>query len=96
MSLWFIRCYSFGVLIDELPTPCALVDLDQLERNAERMADKARRLGVRLRPHVKTHKCIEAARIQTDLHFGGLTVSTLAEAQAFAARVSPTSPMPYR
>jgi D-serine deaminase-like pyridoxal phosphate-dependent protein len=49
------------------------------------MAEKALRLGVRLRPHVKTHKCIEVARIQTDLHFGGVTVSTLAEAQAFAA-----------
>jgi D-serine deaminase-like pyridoxal phosphate-dependent protein len=71
--------------LDELATPCALVDLDRFERNAEHMADKARRLGVRLRPHVKTHKCIEAARIQTDLHFGGVTVSTLAEAQAFAA-----------
>lgn len=71
--------------LDDLPTPCALVDLDRLEKNAAHMADKARRLGVRLRPHVKTHKCIEAARIQTDLHFGGVTVSTLAEAQAFAA-----------
>jgi D-serine deaminase-like pyridoxal phosphate-dependent protein len=71
--------------LDDLATPCALVDLDRLERNAEHMADKARRLGVRLRPHVKTHKCIEAARIQTHLHFGGVTVSTLAEAQAFAA-----------
>jgi len=85
VSLWFIRCYPFDVFIDELSTPCALVDLDRLEQNAEHMADKARRLGVRLRPHVKTHKCIEAARIQTDLHFGGVTVSTLAEAQAFAA-----------
>jgi D-serine deaminase-like pyridoxal phosphate-dependent protein len=72
------------VNIEDLQTPAALVDLDQLERNASRMADKARRLGVRLRPHVKTHKCIEVARIQTDLHFGGVTVSTLAEAQAFA------------
>ena len=85
MSLWFNRCYPVGVLIDDVSTPCALVDLDQLERNAARVADKARRLGVRLRPHVKTHKCVEAARIQTDLHFGGLTVSTLAEAQAFAS-----------
>ena len=84
MPLWFIRCYSVLVNIDELSTPAALVDLDQLERNASRMADKARRLGVRLRPHVKTHKCIEIARIQTDLHFGGVAVSTLAEAQAFA------------
>ncbi len=71
--------------IDELSTPAALVDLDQLERNAARMADRARRLGVRFRPHVKTHKCIEIARIQTDLHFGGVTVSTLAEAQGFAS-----------
>lgn len=70
--------------LHDLPTPCALVDLDQLERNARRVADKARRLGVRLRPHVKTHKCLEIARIQTDLHFGGVTVSTLAEAAAFA------------
>ncbi len=84
MPLWFIRCYPFHVLISDLPTPSALVDLDQLERNSSRMADKARRLGVRLRPHVKTHKCIEIARIQTELHFGGVTVSTLAEAQAFA------------
>ncbi len=71
--------------LDELSTPAALVDLDRLESNAARMAEKAIRLGVRLRPHVKTHKCVEAARIQTDLHFGGVTVSTLAEGQAFAA-----------
>jgi D-serine deaminase-like pyridoxal phosphate-dependent protein len=71
--------------LDDLPTPSALVDLDRLEANAKRMAEKALRLGVRLRPHVKTHKCVEAARVQTDLHFGGVTVSTLAEAQAFAA-----------
>ncbi len=85
MPLWFIRCYAVGVLISDLPTPSALVDLDRLERNARRMAERARRMGVRLRPHVKTHKCLEAARIQTALHFGGITVSTLAEARAFAA-----------
>jgi D-serine deaminase-like pyridoxal phosphate-dependent protein len=48
------------------------------------MADHAHRLGVRLRPHVKTHKCVEAARLQVQDHFGGLTVSTLAEARSFA------------
>ncbi len=72
--------------LDDLSTPCALVDLGRLEANARRMADKARRLGVRLRPHVKTHKCVGAARIQTHDTFGGITVSTLAEARAFAAR----------
>ena len=71
--------------VDELPTPCAVVDLDRLERNCERMAERMRSLGVRLRPHVKTHKCVEAARLQVRGHFGGITVSTLAEARAFAA-----------
>jgi D-serine deaminase-like pyridoxal phosphate-dependent protein len=70
--------------ISELPTPSALVDLDRFEANCARMADRARDLGVRLRPHVKTHKCAEAARIQTRSHFGGITVSTLAEARGFA------------
>jgi len=70
--------------IADLKTPCAVIDLDRLEANAERVADKAHRLGVRLRPHVKTHKCVEAARIQIREHFGGITVSTLAEASGFA------------
>jgi D-serine deaminase-like pyridoxal phosphate-dependent protein len=69
--------------IAELKTPCALVDLDRFERNCARMADRAHSLGVRLRPHVKTHKCVEAARVQTLGHFGGITVSTLAEARGF-------------
>ena len=71
--------------IEELPTPCAVVDLDRLERNCERMSEGMRALGVHLRPHVKTHKCVEAARLQVRGHFGGITVSTLAEARAFAA-----------
>jgi len=71
--------------LDQLPTPCAVVDLDRLERNAAAMSQQARRLGVRLRPHVKTHKCVEAARLQTSGHGGAITVSTLAEARAFAA-----------
>ena len=41
-------------------------------------------LGVALRPHVKTHKCIEIGRMQRDLGARGITVSTLEEARAFA------------
>ncbi len=74
-----------AVGIERLSTPAALVDLARLERNASRMAQRAARLGVRLRPHVKTHKTLEAARIQTRGSFGGITVSTLAEAEFFAA-----------
>ena len=71
--------------IDELTSPAALIDLDRLERNATRMSERMRRLGVRLRPHVKTLKSTEAARYQVRGHFGGITVSTLAEARHFAA-----------
>ncbi len=71
--------------VGDLRTPAALVDLDVLERNAERMGATAARLGVRLRPHVKTHKTLEGARIQVRGQFGGITVSTLAEAAFFAA-----------
>jgi D-serine deaminase-like pyridoxal phosphate-dependent protein len=72
------------VKLQDLPTPCAVVDLDRVEHNVERFSARARRLGVRLRPHVKTHKCLEAARLQVEGHFGGITVSTLAEARCFA------------
>jgi D-serine deaminase-like pyridoxal phosphate-dependent protein len=69
-----------------LPTPCALVDRERVERNCRAMAAAARRWGVRLRPHVKTHKCVEAARLQVaEAPEGGITVSTLAEARHFAA-----------
>ncbi len=70
--------------IGELRTPAALVDVDAVDRNAARMSARATALGVRLRPHVKTHKTLEAARLQVRGHFGGITVSTLAEAAFFA------------
>ncbi len=68
----------------ELPTPSALIDLSRLEKNVSKTREKADALGVRLRPHVKTHKCLEIARIQTGGCFGGITVSTLGEAEFFA------------
>lgn len=68
-----------------LPTPSLLLDRPRAERNAARIGDRVRTLGARLRPHVKTHKCVEVARLQTEGHAGGITVSTLAEARAFAA-----------
>ena len=71
--------------IEDLRTPSALVDVDVVERNVARMSERTRRLGVRLRPHVKTHKTLEAARLQVRGQFGGITVSTLAEAAFFAA-----------
>jgi len=70
--------------IAEIKTPAALVDLDRLERNASRMRDRAGAWGVRLRPHIKTHKSVDAARVQVGDGTGGITVSTYAEAAGFA------------
>ncbi|HUQ30660.1 MAG TPA: alanine racemase [Pyrinomonadaceae bacterium] len=70
--------------LQDLKTPCLILDVERVRRNAARVCEIARRNNVRLRPHIKTHKCVEVARIQTAGQDGALTVSTLAEAQAFA------------
>jgi D-serine deaminase-like pyridoxal phosphate-dependent protein len=69
--------------VDELITPALLIDRTKLQRNITMMATKARKGGVRLRPHVKTHKCLEIARLQEEAGATGITVSTLGEAAAF-------------
>lgn len=67
----------------DLPTPAAVLDADRMERNVERMQRRAAALGVRLRPHVKTSKCLDVARAQVAAGASGITVSTLKEAEAF-------------
>jgi D-serine deaminase-like pyridoxal phosphate-dependent protein len=71
--------------LETIPTPALVLDVERVRHNAARIGKRVSDLGARLRPHVKTHKCIEVARIQTADHSGALTVSTLAEARAFAA-----------
>jgi len=70
--------------LQSLKTPGLVLDVAKVKRNAERMSQRVRQFGADLRPHIKTHKCIEVARIQTAGHSGAVTVSTLAEARAFA------------
>ena len=69
-------------LID-LPTPCLVLDRGILTRNIETMAATLARLNVPLRPHMKTAKSIDVARLATRGQPGGITVSTLAEAEYF-------------
>ncbi len=70
--------------VSSLKTPSLLLDIDRVRKNAGRISDIANRNDARLRPHIKTHKCIEVAKIQTARHNGAVTVSTLAEARAFS------------
>ncbi|MBI1722623.1 MAG: alanine racemase [Gemmatimonadetes bacterium] len=70
--------------LHDIPTPALVLDLDVLERNIRAMAEKISRLGASLRPHVKTHKCIEIGRRQLAAGARGITASTLVEARDFA------------
>lgn len=71
--------------LQSLPTPSLLVDGARVARNVSWMGTRIAGLGARLRPHVKTHKAIEVGRMQAKAGMHGITVSTLAEARAFAA-----------
>src|SRR5215218_8600944 len=70
--------------LHNIKTPSLVLDVERVRRNAGRMSERIAKLGAALRPHVKTHKCVEVARIQTGGGAGGITASTLAEARAFA------------
>jgi D-serine deaminase-like pyridoxal phosphate-dependent protein len=72
------------VRLADLPTPCLVLDRNILQRNISSMAQWLRRQGVPLRPHMKTAKSIDVARLATAGQPGGITVSTLAEAEYFA------------
>ncbi|NUR05415.1 MAG: D-TA family PLP-dependent enzyme [Nocardioidaceae bacterium] len=66
-------------------TPYLQVDLDVLEANVAAMAKHAAAHGLAVRPHAKTHKTLEVARLQLAAGATGLTVATVAEAEVYAA-----------
>jgi D-serine deaminase-like pyridoxal phosphate-dependent protein len=70
----------------DLPTPCLVLDRTRLARNIAAMNRAVARTGAALRPHLKTAKSADVARLATAGQAGGITVSTLAEAEYFAAR----------
>jgi D-serine deaminase-like pyridoxal phosphate-dependent protein len=69
----------------EIPTPAAVIDEARMTRNIARMQERMNALGAKLRPHVKTPKCIEVARRQQAAGARAITVSTLREAEEFFA-----------
>lgn len=70
--------------LDDAPTPALVLDRGRLAANCQRMLERARAVGVRLRPHMKTLKSVDAARLAVDPAHGGIAVSTLREAEYFA------------
>ncbi|WP_159704396.1 D-TA family PLP-dependent enzyme [Arthrobacter sp. 18067] len=74
-----------NVIPSEVVTPAVLIDVEVLDRNIERMAASMLSRGLKLRPHVKTHKTLEIARKQLSAGAVGITVATIGEAEVFAA-----------
>ena len=70
--------------LEELDTPCLILDKSLVEKNCQKARKKCRELNTILRPHVKTPKSIEVAKIALDNKEGPITVSTLNEAEYFA------------
>jgi len=70
---------------ERLDTPAMLIDLDIADANIAAMAQVARRAGLALRPHVKTHKSVAMARRQLIAGAAGLCAATVSEASVLAA-----------
>ena len=68
-----------------LETPALLLSQPRMAANIARMQQRIAALGVAFRPHVKTAKCLPVARAMLGADSGPITVSTLREADEFAA-----------
>jgi D-serine deaminase-like pyridoxal phosphate-dependent protein len=69
----------------DLDTPSLVIDLDVVEHNVAEMAQRTGHAGVRLRPHTKTHKMPEIARLQVDAGASGITCAKVGEAEVMVA-----------
>ncbi len=78
-----------------IQTPAVVVDRPRLEANLRRIQAVATTNGVGLRPHIKTHKCLEIARLQLAGGAVGLTCSKPDEAAVFIADGAPSVTVAY-
>jgi D-serine deaminase-like pyridoxal phosphate-dependent protein len=81
--------------IDELDTPCVLIDLDIMEHNITEMQARCDAAGVAFRPHVKTHKIPDIARMQLSAGAVGIAAQKVTEAEVFAAEGIDNILIPY-
>ena len=68
----------------DVGTPCAVIDLDTVERNIARLQARCDAAGIANRPHIKTHKSPVIAAMQRDAGATGITCQKLGEAELFA------------
>lgn len=71
-------------LLEQLETPCIVIDLKKAEENIKRMQADADACGCKLRPHIKTHKMLLFARMQIKHGAAGITCAKVSEAEVMA------------
>jgi D-serine deaminase-like pyridoxal phosphate-dependent protein len=69
----------------EFGSPAVVIDLDRVERNIQRVQAACEAGGVANRPHIKTHKIPEIAKMQRDAGASGITCQKIGEAEVMAA-----------
>ena len=69
----------------DFDTPALIIDYDLVLENLRFMQDKANQCHVHLRPHTKTHKMPEMAKLQCEMGAYGITVAKVGEAEVMAA-----------
>lgn len=74
-----------GTLLTDVDTPALIIDLDKFEANLARLMHAVRPFNVRVRPHAKSHKCVEIARRQIAAGAVGICVQKVSEAEVFVA-----------
>lgn len=74
-----------GLTKSTIPTPALVVDRESLDANLATMAEHCRQTKRELRPHTKTHKCPEIARLQIAAGAIGVCAATVPEAEAMVA-----------
>ena len=75
-----------GTPVEQLDTPALVVDLDALDHNIETLHSFFRQREAKVRPHVESHRCPTIAHMQlaVDGTVGGISVTTVGEAEVFA------------
>ncbi len=73
-----------GISVDLVDTPCLLVDMDLVDKNLDSLFSKFRQKNVNVRPHLKTVKSPEFARMLLDAGAVGVCVAKVSEAEVMA------------
>jgi D-serine deaminase-like pyridoxal phosphate-dependent protein len=74
-----------GAALEDVDTPALILDLDRFDANLSRLMQAAATTGVRVRPHAKSHKCVQIARRQIAAGAAGICCQKVAEAAVFLA-----------